>query len=213
MDEFDQIEADYMEQHPGHATPSMQMQLYPMALAQQQQYPLAQVPSVEPAQPFLQRRVAGLPVWGWGLGVAGLGVAAFFVFQQQKQKQVEKNTGEAAGDSGPLPALPSGWQPSRSEFGKRLHLHLQKNGIAEKTTIYTDADDAKKKLKQVSPLVTIQCKGVAVPIGELEKLAKREGLTAIEHDAGVVGFYPGGGKKGKSWEEYIDALREEGQSV
>jgi hypothetical protein len=52
-----------------------------------------------------------------------------------------------------------------------------------------------------------------VPIKELDKFAKREGLTAVEHEGGVVGFYPGGGKKGKAWEEYIDDLRDAGQKV
>jgi hypothetical protein len=209
MDQYDQIEAEYMERHPAQAPPSFQMQLYPMSMAQQQSYPLAQVP---PAEPFLQRRMAGLPVWGWGVGVAGLGFAYYLYTQTQVAKNPDGSPSESTG-SGDSPALPAGWRPSRSGFCDRLHPFLQKNGIAEKTTVYGDADDAAKKLKQVSPLVTIQCKAAKVPIKELDKFAKREGLSAVEHEAGVVGFYPGGGKKGKAWEEYIDALREEGQKV
>jgi hypothetical protein len=210
MDEYDQIEADYMDKHPGHATPGMQMQLYPLSMVQQQQpqmYPLAQVPATP--EPLLQRRLAGVPVWGWGLGLIAAGGAAFFFLN--KKKKVEKNGGESD-SGGDLPALPAGWQPSRSGFGDRLKVVLHKNGIADKTTIYTDADEATQKLKQVSPLVTIQCKTKA-PLKELDKFAKREGLSAVEHEGGVIGFYPGGGKKGKAWEEYIDALRDDGQKV
>lgn len=207
MDEFDRIEAEYMEQHPGQAPPSMQMQLYPLSMAQQpQQYPLAQV---APASPILSRRIAGLPVWGWGLGAVGAGVA-YYLFTKNK---VEKNTGESESTgSSDLPALPPGQRASRSGFCDRLGPFLQKNGIADKTTVYSDADEAAKKLKQVSPLVTLHCKA-KVPIKELDKFAKREGLTAVEHEGGVVGFYPGGGKKGKAWEEYIDDLRDAGQKV
>jgi hypothetical protein len=209
MDEYDQIEAEYMEKHPGHATPAMQMQLYPMSMAvHQQEYPLAQAPAAP--EPLLQRRVAGLPVWGWGLGLLAAGGAAYLLLK--KKKEVEKNGDDDASGGADLPALPAGWQPSRSGFGDRLKVVLSKNGIADKTTIYVDADEAKKKLKQVSPLVTIQCK-TKPPVKELDKFAKREGLTAVEHESGVVGFYPGGGKKGKAWEEYIDALRDDGQKV
>jgi hypothetical protein len=206
MDEYDLIEAEYMARHPAQAPPSFQMQLFP--LGNMAQHPLAQVPP--PTEPLLRRRVAGLPVWGWGLGVVGAASFAYYLFTQKK---VTANDGDSSSGSADLPALPAGWEPSRTGFCTRLQPFLQKNGIADKTTVYSDADDAAKKLKQVSPLVTIQCKATKVPIKELDKFAKREGLTAVEHDAGVVGFYPSGGKKGKSWEEYIDALREEGQKV
>lgn len=208
MDEFDQIEADYMEQHPAHAPPSMQMQLYPLSLVQQ--HSLAQVAQQAPAEPLLQRRVAGLPVWGWGLVVGGAGVA-YYLFTKS-QASVAKNTGDDESSESAFPALPPGQRASRTDFCNRLHPILQKNGIADKTTVYSDADEAAKKLKQVSPLVTIHCKAKP-PIKELDKFAKREGLTAVEHEGGVVGFYPGGGKKGKAWEEYIDDLREAGQKV
>ena len=207
MDEFDQIEADYMEAHPASAPPSMQMQLYPLSMAQQQQYPLAQVPP--PPEPNLQRRMAGVPVWGWGLGAAAAGLAYYLL---NKSKTVAKNPGDESSSGADFPALPAGQRASRTGFCDRLKPFLQKNGIADKTTVYSDADEAAKKLKQVSPLVTIHCK-VKPPIKELDKFAKREGLTAVEHENGVVGFYPGGGKKGKAWEEYIDDLRDAGQKV
>jgi len=210
MDEYDQIEAEFLDRHPGYA-PSMtppQMQVFPLSLAQEQAYPLAQTPP--PAEPLLTRRVAGVPVWGWGAGAVVVGGIAYYFLT--KEKSVAKNTGDAVGGED-LPALPAGWSPSRGKFCDRLKPQLTKLGIGQSTTVYSDADDAKKKLKQVSPLVTLQCKGVKVPIRELDKIAKREGLTAVEHEQGVVGFYPGGGKKGKEWEEYIDALREAGQEV
>lgn len=180
------------------------MQLFPMSLANE--YPLAQVMPVV-SEPLLQRRVVGVPMWGWGLGVVSAAGLAYWFFGRSK---VTANP-EAA-DTEDLPALPSSWQPSRSGFGERLKVCLQKCGVAEQTTIYIDADDAQKKLVQVSPLVTIQCK-TKPPMKDLEKLAKREGLTAVEHDKGVVGFYPGTGKKGKTWEGYVDSLRDDGQKV
>lgn len=207
MDEYDQIEADWMERHPSQMSPGMQVQLFPLSLAQP--LPLSQV-APEPEPPILQRRVAGLPVWGWGLGVVGAGVAYWLY---SKSQSVTPNTGageDLGGDDSP-PA--EGWKTSRTSFCQKLRPFLQKNGIMDKTTIYDDADEAAKKLKQVSPLVTIQCKAAKVPLKELDKFARREGLTATAHDNGVVGFYPAGGKKGKAWEEYIDALREEGQKV
>lgn len=213
MDEYDRIEQEFMDQHPGYATPVMQMHQHGLQLYElpgsPETYPLAQTPAPEP---IYQRRLAGIPVWGWGLGALGALGALYFYTQQ---RQVTKN-GEDSSESGEDSSsarLPSGWQPSRSAFGDRLRSHLQKNGLADKTTIWTDADEAQKKLKQVSPLVTIQCKATKIPLAELDKFAKREGLSAVSHTDGVVGFYPGGGKKGKQWEEYIDALREEGQKV
>jgi hypothetical protein len=210
MDEFDQIEADFMEQHPGYATASPavanQLQVFPMSMANE--YPLAQVMPVAP-EPILQRRIVGVPVWGWGLGAVGVAGLAYWFLGRNK---VTANPETASDSTEDLPSLPSGWQPSRSGFGERLKACLQKCGVADQTTIYIDADDAQKKLVQVSPLVTIQCK-TKPPMKDLEKLAKREGLSAIEHDAGVVGFYPGTGKKGKSWEGYVDDLRDAGQKV
>lgn len=227
MDEIDQIENDWWEKHPMTAPPSAQaqLQLYPMDMAGQP-YGLAQTP-VQP-EPLLARRIVGVPVWGWGLGLGGAALAYYLWQQQQK---VTRNPGGGVGsprgdddDSGS-----GGVQTSRTTLGGKIRMCLQKNGVtskivdgsgktiagsdADKTTIYTDADEAKKKLKQVSPLVTIQCKGVRPPMKELDKLARRDGLSAIEHDSGVVGFYPGGGKKGKEWERYVDALRDEGQTV
>lgn len=218
MDEYDQIEQDFMERHPGHAArmtesgeQTQQMQFFPMEIANQQ-YPLAQVPP--PAEPLLSRRLAGVPVWGWGVGLAGAAGIAFYLLSQKKvtKNPSDENESPALGSGDEEPRR-GGFQASRSEFAGKLRGCLQKNGIEAQTTIYPDADDAKKKLKQVSPLVTIQVKGAKVPLKALDTFAKRDGLTAIEHDAGVVGFYPGGGKKGKAWEEYVDALRDEGQSV
>ncbi len=214
-DEYDQIEAEFMERNPGYAArmtenvDPQQMQLYPLTLAQQ--YPLAQVPA--PTEPLLTRRVAGLPVWSWGVGVVGAAAAAYYYYTTT-QKKVTPNTSTPALGSGDDDVSSSGgFRTSRGEFAGKLKSVLQKNGIAAQTTIYDDADAAKKKLKQVSPLVTMQCKGARVPLKELDRFAKREGLTAVEHDAGVVGFYPGVGKKGKAWEQYIDDLRNDGQEV
>lgn len=214
MDEFDLMEEELMRRFPQEQeqelpvfpmAPPAPMQLFPLTPGQE--FPLAQTP---PAEPLLQRRIAGLPVWGWGVGLAAAG--GLWWYFNNKRESVTPNEGDSS-SGGDVPALPAGWRPSRSAFGDRLRGFLQKNGISDKTQVWTDADEAQKKLKQVSPLVTIQCKAPKVPVKELDKFAKREGLSAVEHGEGVVGFYPGGGKKGKAWEEYIDALRDEGQQV
>ena len=73
-------------------------------------------------------------------------------------------------------------------------------------------DDAAKKLKQVSPLITFKVEGAYKIDGELTKLCKREGLQAIAHDDGSVGLYPASsGKRGKEWETYVDELRDAGE--
>jgi hypothetical protein len=79
-------------------------------------------------------------------------------------------------------------------------------------TVYTDADEAKAKLKTVSPLITLKC-AVRMPITDLDKMCRREGLMCVEHEEGVVGLYPTTSKRGKQWEQYIDALRDDGQTV
>lgn len=210
MDEFDKIEADFMEAHPGYAAdiaPASPMQIFPMSIATE--HPLSQVHVPPPEVPIHQRRFAGVPAWGWGLGVVGAAGLAYWLYSR---KSMTANTGDDSASTDAGDTTPEGWRPSRSGFGEHLKKCLEKAGALGQTTIWIDADDAQKKLPQVSPLVTIQCK-TTVPLKELEKLAKREGLSAIEHDAGVVGFYPGKGKKGKEWESYVDDLRDAGQRV
>jgi hypothetical protein len=184
-------------------------QVYPI-------YPLVgmgQAPA-ESGGNLLTRQVGPLPVWGWGLLAAGVGVGGYFWWQ--KSKSMSPNTGEAPA-SGAM-ALGSGdgdgkWGPSRSRFGDQLTRYFTRKGMSNRCTVYTDADDAKRKLKQVSPLITIKIEGKYEVDPDLEKLCRREGLNPTAHEDGSIGLYPTESKRGKAWEEYIDALRDDGQTV
>jgi peptidyl-tRNA hydrolase len=45
------------------------------------------------------------------------------------------------------------------------------------------------------------------------RFCRREGLNPSQHADGSIGLYPHSTKRGKEWEEYVDALRDEGQKV
>lgn len=179
----------------------------PMAPAPIYPIPLAQVPTEEP---IYARRVAGIPVWGWGIGALVLGGGAWLLIN--KPKGVQANPAPSAAPE-PEGEPKSKWAPSRSRFGDVVKRHFQRRGIVDKVTIYTDADEAKKKLKQVSPLITIKVDTTYKVDKDLDKLCRREGLQPIAHGDGSIGLYPTESKRGREWEEYIDALRDDGQTV
>jgi len=238
MDELDQMDQDALdnmrmrEAHAQQEAEAQQAQLYPLSYAT---HPLAQVPATQPpAVPtpapssLLTMPIGPLPLWGWG-AIALLGGGAWYLYS--KSSKVSKNDGDGSGTGYVSPNGSSDgggrFETSRSGFASKLRGYLQKNGHADAVVfdpkdprrtgsivIYGDADDAKKhKLKHVSPLVTMQCKGGRLKLADLDRFAKREGLSAVEHESDIVGFYPGGGRKGKAWEEYVDALRDDGQTV
>lgn len=179
-------------------------------------YPITGMGQAPPAaDSLLTRQIGPLPVWGWGLVVAGVGVGGYFIWQNQ-QKKVASNSDSEGGDAGGGStggASEGGWGPSRSTFGDHLRKLFTRKAMADRVAIYTDADEAKKKLKQVSPLVTIKVDGAYKVDKDLEKLCRREGLSAVAHEDGSIGFYPATSKRGREWEEYIDALRDDGQTV
>jgi len=195
-------------QAPVHHAPSAPV--YPV-------YPISgmgQAPAAADSGNLLTRQLGPLPVWGWGLIAAGVGVGGYF-WWQNKGKSVSAN---ADGSPSAAPALGTGdddskWSPSRSRFGDQLQRHFTRKGMGDRCTVYTDADDAKKKLKHVSPLITIKIEGQYKVDKDLEKLCRREGLNPTAHEDGSIGLYPIESKRGKEWEEYIDALRDDGQSV
>lgn len=172
--------------------------IYPMPVQQAQ------------AEPLLARKVAGVPIWAIGLGAIALGGGAWWYMNQRKE--VTPN-GDGNATPEPPPSDDKRWSPSRSGFGDVLKRHFQRRGIVDKAHIYTDADEAKKKLKQVSPLITIKVDGGYKPDKDMDKLCRREGLQPIVHEDGTIGLYPTVSKRGREWEEYIDALREDGQTV
>lgn len=223
MDEFDQIENEYLERVEARRAPS---QPYPLVSPQPPQMPaiplydisLAQAPEQQAQQePLLTRKVAGLPVWGWGLlSVAGLGLGIYAWKQSGKVESNPEPESERPEPRAALPASTGDWSPSRSRFGESLERWAKGRSIpASQITVYTDADEAKRHVKPVSPLVTLKCStSIKVPMDELQKLCAEEGLCATDHGGGVIGFYPAeSGSRAQEWESYIDALRDEGQTV
>jgi len=221
MDEFDQIENEYLQRYEDRHPPvPQQYPLVPVAapLPQPAAIPLydislAQAPEQPSQENLLTRRVAGLPVWGWGLiGTAAVG-AGWYLWKQGK---VTENPTEPAPAAPRLPEAPEAWSPSRTRFGESLGSWMARRSIPGRdVTVYTDADDAKRHVKPVSPLVTVKCAAsVKMPMEELQKFCAEEGLCATDHGEGVIGFYPAeSGNRAREWESYIDALRDEGQTV
>jgi hypothetical protein len=172
--------------------------------------------------------VGPLPVWAWLLITGGVAGTGYFFYWNNQQK-LKANGSDGDGDTEPRPpklgeALSlsderensGGWEPSRSRFVEQLERYFQRKGQQQHVTVWTDADEArnKGKLKIVSPLVNVEVKGGAVKAdAALQRFARREGLNPVQHEDGSIGFYPHGGKRGKEWEEYVDALRDEGQKV
>lgn len=226
MDEFDQIEGEYFDRIQARRAPAQaSQQAYPLAPVpmpvQSSPVPaiplydisLAQAPEQPPQESMITRRVAGLPVWGWGLiGTAALG-AGWYLWKQGK---VAPNPPAPVPVEPRIPATNEEWSPSRSRFGESLGSWMSHRSIPSRdVTVYTDADEAKRHIKPVSPLVTIKCSAsVKMPMEELQGFCSEEGLLATDHGEGVIGFYPSEtNPRGREWESYIDALRDEGQTV
>jgi hypothetical protein len=204
--------------------------LFPLAMAAQPA-PNGQ-PGAQPGQPpgvmgFVRQQWGPMPAWAWlllGGSVAGAG----YLFYQNRSKP-KANESDSSSSSRPsigevvanAIAPSSGgsgkWAPSRSRFAESLERYFQKKGMSDQLTVWHDADDAKKKGKMafVSPLINVEVKqGGAVKVdAALTRFCRREGLDPKQHQDGNIGLYPHSTKRGKEWEEYIDALRDEGQSV
>lgn len=178
---------------------------------------------------MMRKPMGPLPMWAWlliGGGVLGTGY-----FALRKNGEPEKNGGGEDSSSSSKPSIgetiarawsPSptanrgGWAPSRSAFADRLKAYFQKKGMSEHVVVWHDADDAKQQggMQFVSPLINVQVKGGGVKAdAALTRFCRREGLDPKAHSDGNIGLYPHSTKRGKEWEEYIDALRDDGQSV
>lgn len=176
----------------------------------QQQPPMQMMPAPDG---WALRKVGPLPVWAWAVIAAAGGGIAWWYFTQ---KPLTKNDDES--DDEPEernePSEKSSWGPSRSRVAEKIEKHLKANGKTSNVTVYADADEAKKYVRTPSPLVTIKPKSGAFEADDqLNKLLKREGLYANKHEDGSIGLYPASSKRGREWEKYIDALRDEGQTV
>lgn len=200
----------------------------PMGAANGQPGPNGQ-PAQSPAAGFvgvMKKPVGPLPLWAWiliGGGVAGTG---FFALRRrddvEKNKDEESSSKPSIGETIARAWSPSngeskgGWAPSRSTFAESLQRYYQKKGQNDHVSVWHDADDAKKQggMQFVSPLINVQVKGGGVKAdAALTRFCRREGLDPKTHSDGNIGLYPHSTKRGKEWEEYIDALRDDGQAV
>jgi hypothetical protein len=211
---------------PASFAPPPPVPLYPLAMA-------SGAPAGAPAQNgivgFVTKPVGPLPVWAWTL-LAGAGGAAVYFYSKRgepkkngdddssesKSSGVMANLMAAVSGGGSPSSGGSSWSPSRSSFAASLERFFQRKGKGQHVKVWVDADDAKNqgKMNTVSPLVNVQVHGGAVKVDQaLQRFARREGLNPVQHEDGSIGFYPHSSKRGKEWEGYIDALRDEGQRV
>lgn len=209
------------EEHPPQPQ-QPQIPIYPLSLAgQPQQNPNGQ----GGGEPLIKRKFGGVPVWAWGIIAAGVGGTGYFFYQSRKQTKQSASSEASSGGSEPVEANPapqlpestsSGkWSPSRSKIAEQLNRYFQRKGASDKVVVWHDADEAKErgKLKHVSPLVNIQVKGDFKVDKDFERYCRREGLNPVQHQDKSIGLYPTESKRGKEWERYIDALRDDGQKV
>lgn len=213
-------QARVAQEHPPPQQP--QIPIYPLSLAGQG----SQQSSNGQGEPIFKRKLGGVPVWAWGIIVAGVGGTGYFFYQNRKQAKQsaqpsESSSGGDAVEANPAPQLPEntggsgGWSPSRSKVAEQLNRYFQRKGASDKVVVWHDADEAKErgKLKHVSPLVNIQVKGDFKVDKDFERFCRREGLNPVQHQDKSIGLYPTESKRGKEWERYIDALRDDGQKV
>lgn len=182
----------------------------PYTLQQQQSMQMLPVPDG-----WALRRVGPLPVWAWALlAAAGGGLAWWYFTQKPMEKNDDDSDDQEPQDEPAEDSSKSSWGPSRSRIAEKIEKHLKTLGKNGNVTVFSDADEAKKHVRTPSPLVTIKPKVGAFEADEpLNKLLKREGLYANKHEDGSIGLYPTTSKRGREWEKYIDALRDEGQTV
>lgn len=204
--------------------------LYALELAEvgQPQQPAPTQPN-DQQQGLLMKKWGPLPVWAWGLiglGVSGGGYALYRGLKPNPSSRDDEDddggpkigeiiskaiAGGTSSDGGM-----GGWEPSRSRFAEQLDRYFQRKGQGQHVKVWHDAEDAKKDggLKFVSPLLNIQVKNGAVKVDQaLTRFCRKEGLNPTTHPDGSIGLYPHTGKRGKEWEEYVDALRDDGQEI
>lgn len=169
---------------------------------------------------ILTKKYGGVPVWGWALAAAAVGGVGFVVYQKVLKKNepgslVSNDRSDSDDDGDSVERNRSGeWSPSRSGFGAQIDQFLKDQKIRG-VKVYIDADEAAKSIKTPSPLITLRVPRTAglVTHHSFITMCKTEGLRPVETADGIVGLYPDKSKRGKAWEEYIDALRDEGQQT
>lgn len=201
--------------------------LYSMQLAEASEPAAAPAPAVA-QEGLLMKKLGPLPVWAWGLISLGVGGAGYITYRSLKPNPSSSSGDDEEGGGGfklgdvLSKALEggdgdgSGWEPSRSRFAEQLQRYFERKGQAQHVKVWHDAEDAKKEggLKFVSPLINVQVKQGAVKLDQaLTRFCRKEGLNPTTHPDGSIGLYPHASKRGKEWEEYIDALRDDGQEI
>jgi len=205
------------------------VQLYPLSIAQAPgpngAVPNGAVPNgingAAPPPGWALRQYGGVPVWAWGLMTLAGGAAGYFFWRgrgdQPSPNDPSSSPAPSVGEA--IMAAPEqrgGWRPSRTTIVGQLERYLQKKGASSAVKIWLDADDArdKGKLAHVSPLVNLEVTGKTFKVDQaFTRFCRREGLNPVQHADGNIGLYPHSTKRGKEWEEYVDALRDEGQKV
>jgi len=214
MEAIESNGADHSQESALTTVPPVQQQipLYPLSIANG-----GAMGGTAPESGLLRKRIVGVPVWAWGLiGVTGAAAGVFY-FKSRKtnsEPSVTPNINDALSE----PETSDGeWSPSRSQLASKLERYLQKKKVVHNVTVWTDADDAHEKggIKQVSPLVNIQVKNNGFKADPaFTRYCRREGVNPVQHPDGNIGLYPHSStKRGKEWESYVDALRDDGQKV
>lgn len=203
------------QQRPMPQPPQMQRQMQQMNPYQASPFVLPLPPGLGtvPEEPFFKRKIGGLPVWAWGLIAAGGGTVAYFAMRDKKDI-TEKKAAAAKSKASPKRLTENrsseGWSPSRGRFADALEKKF--SGKFEK--VYDNAEDAVASFKTVSPLINVKAKAGYKIDKAFESFCKADGLHPVMHDDNEIGLYPAEGTaRGREWEEYVDALRDDGQTV
>lgn len=194
------------------------MDVYPLALAQAPASPAPTSGIVG----FITRPMGPMPLWAWvllGGSVAGAGY--LLMNKSSSDSSSSDDDDESAskprvGDVVPNDGSPNEWGPSRSRFAQQLEGYLTKKGHGSSAKVWHDAEDARGAgMTTVSPLINIQIKGDPVKVDvAMQRFCRRDGLNPVQHADGSIGLYPhSGSKRGKEWESYVDALRDDGQTI
>jgi len=167
----------------------------------------------DPMVGWLRRDVAGMPVWGWVVGLSAVGAGLLALSKAQEQERTQ-----AASAASRLEANSKPWAPSRSGVATELSDWLRQNGHSG-CAVIADADDAAKKhaIKNPSPLINLKLSSSGSALDQnpaFKALLAQHGLEPVRVEEEVVGLVPNkGSERSAEWERYIDALREEGQTV
>lgn len=209
--------------------------LYSLALAHQQPaqpqvaQPVGAAPQSAAQQApngLLKKKMGPLPLWAWGVMALGVGGTGFFAWKSMK-KNPSSSDSEGSSESPKIGEIiskaltgggsssSSSWEPSRSRFADQLNRYFSRKGQSQHVKVWHDAEEAQASgMKHLSPLINVQVKHGTVKLDQaLTRFCRREGLNPVEHPDGSIGLYPHNSKRGKEWEEYIDALRDDGQKI